>query len=186
MLAAAGDLLQERGLHGISLGEILERSNAPKGSMYFHFPGGKEELVREAMMERVRFVNGVLESCFADAPDEAEAVRRYVELAAQGLRDSDYRLGCPIAPIVFDHPDKTSDLARAVEETVTSWHEAFVRHFLAAGVTKERAGTLATVIIATLEGALLMARAQRDIAPAVTVAEQLAVMVRDALPDTSR
>jgi TetR/AcrR family transcriptional repressor of lmrAB and yxaGH operons len=186
MLEVAGDLLQERGIHGVSIGDILKRSGAPRGSMYFHFPGGKEELVREAMTRRARFVEGVLEDCFREAGDPAEAVRRYVEIAAAGLRDSDFRLGCPIAPIVFDSPEKTSALARDVEETVQSWLCAYVRGFTAAGMESDRAEALAILILSALEGALLVARARRDITPLEAIATELAAMVRNALPGRCR
>src|SRR5688572_33233071 len=49
MLAAAVELFRARGYAGVGVAELLEKSGAPRGSLYFHFPGGKEQVGAEAV-----------------------------------------------------------------------------------------------------------------------------------------
>ena len=181
MIETTAGLVHRRGFHGASLNEILLESGAPRGSLYYHFPGGKEELVLEATRHGVAFVTQVLKEVLTDSPDPAEGVRAFVEAAAHVLRDSGYVFGCPVAPIVLDSPE-SSALAEVCQEALEEWQQVLVEGLGSGGIERGRAESLATMIVCGLEGGLLWARARRDIAPLDAVAEELASMVRSALP----
>jgi len=181
MIETTAGLVHRRGFHGTSLNEILEQSGAPRGSLYYHFPGGKEELVLEATRQGVAIVTQLLKEVFTDSPDPADGVRAFVEAAAHELRDSGYVFGCPVAPIVLDSPE-SSALAKVCQEALEEWQQALVEGLASADIEPGRAESLATMIVCGLEGGLILARTRRDTAPLDAVAEELASMVRSALP----
>jgi TetR/AcrR family transcriptional regulator, lmrAB and yxaGH operons repressor len=181
MIETTASLVHRRGFYGTSLNEILQESGAPRGSLYYHFPGGKEELVLEAARQGVAMVTKLLKEVLTDSPDPAGGVRAFVEAAAHMLRDSGYVFGCPVAPIVLDSPE-SSALAEVCQEAFEEWERVLVKGLSSAGIERGRAESLATMIVCGLEGGLILARARRDIAPLDAVAEELASMVRSARP----
>jgi TetR/AcrR family transcriptional regulator, lmrAB and yxaGH operons repressor len=181
MIETTASLVHRRGFYGTSLNEILTESGAPRGSLYYHFPGGKEELVLEATRQAVAMVTQLLKEALTGSPEIAEGVRAFVEAAAHMLRDSGYVFGCPVAPIVLDSPE-SSALAEVCQEALEEWQRVFVEGLGSAGIERGRAESLATMIVCGLEGGLILSRARRDTAPLDAVAEELASMVRSAVP----
>jgi len=180
MIETTAGLVHRRGFYGTSLNEILLESGAPRGSLYYHFPGGKEELVLEAARQGVASVTQLLKEVLTGSPDPAEGVRAFVEAAAHMLRDSGFVFGCPVAPIVLDSPE-SSALAEVCQEALEEWQQVLVEGLGSGGIERARAESLATMIVCGLEGGLILARARRDIAPLDAVAEELASMVQSAL-----
>ncbi len=183
MIETTAALVHRRGFYGTSLSEILAQSGAPRGSLYYHFPGGKEELVLEATRRGVASVTQLLkEEVLTDSADPADGMRTFIEAVAQVLRDSGYVFGCPVAPIVLDSPE-SSALGEVCQEAFEQWRQVLVEALgRRGGIERGRAESLATVVVCAVEGGLLLARARRDIAPLEAVAEELAVMIRSALP----
>ena len=181
MIETTASLVHRRGFYGTSLNEILLESGAPRGSLYYHFPGGKEELVLEAARQGVAMVTQLLKEVLTDSPDPAEGVSAFVEAAAHVLRDSGYVFGCPVAPIVLDSPE-SSALAEVCQEAFEEWQRVLVEGLGSGGIERGRAESLATVVVCALEGGLILARARRDIAPLDAIAQELASMVRSVLP----
>ena len=181
MIETTASLVHRQGFHGTSLNEILAESGAPRGSLYYHFPGGKEELVLEATRQGVASVTQLLKEVLTDSPDLADGVRAFVEAAAHVLRDSRFVFGCPVAPIVLDSPE-SSALAEICQEAFEEWQQVLVEGLSSGGIERGRAESLATVVVCALEGGLILARARRDIAPLDAIAEELASMAQSALP----
>jgi TetR/AcrR family transcriptional regulator, lmrAB and yxaGH operons repressor len=181
MIETTSGLVHRLGFHGTSLNEVLTESGAPRGSLYYHFPGGKEELVLEATRQGVANVTQVLKEALAASPDPADGVRAFVEVAAHVLRDSGYVFGCPVAPIILDSPE-SSALAEVCQQALEEWQQVLVEGLGLAGIERGRAESLATMIVCGLEGGLILARARRDTAPLDAVADEFASMVRSALP----
>lgn len=175
-------LLRQKGFRGTGLSEIIRESGAPRGSIYFHFPDGKEQIVREAMLRGVRRISGLVISLLRESADPVEAVRAYVRVAAEELEASNYLFGCPVAPVVLDLPDPDSALAEACRKAFDEWCSHYIDALYAAGVERSRAESLATMAVASVEGALLIARARRDVMPLHRIADELAVLVGGALP----
>src|SRR5438132_3806741 len=96
-VAATGRLLREQGYDATGLNEIVTASGAPKGSLYFHFPGGKEELAVAAMQREGRQLRAAIASIMGADDDLAAALGRLVDALARGLESSGFRNGCPIA-----------------------------------------------------------------------------------------
>jgi TetR/AcrR family transcriptional regulator, lmrAB and yxaGH operons repressor len=181
MIETTASLVHRRGFYGTSLNEILTESGAPRGSLYYHFPGGKEELVLEATRQGIASVTQLLKEVLSDSPEIADGVRAFVEAAAHVLGDSGYVFGCPVAPIVLDSPE-SSALAEVCQEAFEEWEQVLVEGLGSAGIERGHAESLATMIVCGLEGGLILARARRDTTSLDAVAQELASMVRSAQP----
>src|SRR5437867_1431285 len=92
-------LLRTQGFYGTGLNQIIAESSTPRGSLYFHFPGGKEELTVEALRQSGVRMTELLRSTFDAHPDPGEALRAYVHAAARAMEKSGWRRGCPIATV---------------------------------------------------------------------------------------
>jgi TetR/AcrR family transcriptional repressor of lmrAB and yxaGH operons len=186
MIETTARLLQHRGYHGASLNEILEASGAPRGSLYFHFPGGKEQLAIEATRAAVDEATQALAAMLAQSKTAAAGVRAYAEAAAQLMRESDYTFGCPVSPLILDASGGVAELAKLCREAFETWTGMIAAALAAAGAPKGRAASLALLSVTAIEGALLAARAYRDIKPLMTVGAELEVILSAALPRWKR
>jgi TetR/AcrR family transcriptional repressor of lmrAB and yxaGH operons len=182
MLDTTARLLQQRGYHGTSLNDILAASAAPRGSLYFHFPGGKDQLVLEASRAAVDRVTQHRSEVLAAASSPAAAVRAFADGIVLLLEETDYQLGCPIAPIVLDGTSEVTDLSELCRQTFEEWIGLLREAFAEAGIAKQRAEALALLTQSSFEGALLIARAYRDSSPVLTVAGEVEAMVAAATP----
>lgn len=174
-------LIQARGLHGVSLNDILSESGAPRGSLYFHFPGGKETLVLEAMQAGIDEASQALRESLAQATTPAEGVRLFFRAAAAEMTDSEYRFGCPVAPIILDAPEVSSELATVCRAALEDWTRMYHEVLQSAGLAPARAERLARMIVACLEGALIMARSQQASSIITEVGEEVSDLVATAL-----
>lgn len=181
MIETTLHLLQARGVHGVSLNDILSESGAPRGSLYFHFPGGKEALVLEAMQAGIDEASQALRECLAQATTPAEGVRLFFRAAAAEMTDSEYRFGCPVAPIILDAPEVSSELAAACRGALEDWTRMYHDVLQAAGLAPARAERLARMIVACLEGALIMARSQQDSGIINEVGDEVTDLIATAL-----
>ncbi len=186
MIETTARLLRHRGYHGASLNDILEASGAPRGSLYFHFPGGKEQLAIEATRVAVDEATQALKQMLAEAKTPAAGVRAYAEAAAELMRESDYTFGCPVSPVILDASGGVAELAALCRSAFEEWTGLIAAACSAAGVPKQRAASLALLAVSALEGALLVARAYRDIKPLMTVGAELEAVLAAALPRRKR
>jgi TetR/AcrR family transcriptional regulator, lmrAB and yxaGH operons repressor len=182
MIETTARLVQERGLHGVSLNDILTESGAPRGSLYFHFPGGKQALVLEALKAGIEEATEALRDCLAEADSPARGVEDFFRLIATEMKDSNYAFGCPVAAIVLDRPEIGSDLARTCQAAFDHWAGMVCEALMAAGLEPDRANRLALTVLGSLEGALLMARGQASLAPIEAIGSEIAEWIAATLP----
>jgi AcrR family transcriptional regulator len=186
MIETTARLLQHRGYHGTALSDILAESGAPRGSLYFHFPGGKDQLVIEATRAGVAESTQALREALAQAKTPAQGVRTYAEEAARIMQESDYTFGCPVAPVILDATAGLAELAELCRQAFEDWLGLLRASFVAAGIPSRRAQALALFVISAIEGALVMARGYRDCGPLTAVAAELETVVAAALPRRRR
>ncbi|NGN91840.1 TetR/AcrR family transcriptional regulator [Nocardioides sp. KC13] len=176
MLASAVTLLRERGSRGVTVDAVLADSGAPRGSVYHHFPGGRDQLVREAAQFATDFITTRIAN-MATEPDTA--LDRFIDMWSQMLLDTDYRAGCPIVGVTVA-AEADSDLAN---DTFRTWARQLTEFYRADGLTEDAATTLATSTIAAVEGAIILSRAERSTRPMDDVRRMLhayhAVLGRD-------
>jgi len=173
MLDTAAELFHSQGYHATGLTQLTTAGGAPKGSLYFHFPGGKEQLAAEALRLSSDRTREMLGAVVADAPDPGTGIRLVIERLAEALAASDFQRGCPLATVALDVAAESATIREACADGYASWLSTIKDYLARHGLSPERAAELATVVLASIEGGLLLARTQRDVAPLRAIASHL-------------
>ncbi|NEW41112.1 TetR/AcrR family transcriptional regulator [Nocardia cyriacigeorgica] len=172
---AAADLFHTRGYHATGLNQLVSAGGAPKGSLYFHFPGGKEQLAAEALGQSSRKLNAILAAALEHGDIDA-----VFDLLATTLTESGFERACPLASVALDATD-SEPIRTACADGFESWRITIADFLRAKGIDAERTEHLSTVALAMLEGALLLAKTTRDIAPLRAVADHLRTLLDQEL-----
>lgn len=180
MVRSAALLLRERGYAGTGFRDVIAHSEAPWGSIYHHFPGGKAQLAEEAVGYAGDVVTRLIEQSPPDDP--AATLRAFLEIWKQGLQTSDYRAGCPVLAVATEAPGELPGLTDAAAAAFARWEEALAASLRRAGVPCARSRRLATIVVAAIEGAVVLSRARRDTRPLDDVGKELELAIQDALP----
>lgn len=176
-IRATGRMLRRQGYDATGLNEIVAGSGAPKGSLYFHFPGGKEELAVAAMQREGGQLRGAIASIMGSGDDLGVALGRLVDALAHGLESSGFRDGCPIATVTLEAATRSEGVRAAAASVFESWLEALQDGFIAGGLDATAARRRALLALAAIEGALILARARRDLEPLAAVRQELVDLV---------
>jgi TetR/AcrR family transcriptional repressor of lmrAB and yxaGH operons len=183
MIAATARLLQRQGMAATGLNEVLEAAEAPRGSLYHHFPRGKNQLVAEAIRFSGARITGAIEAAMADAPSVAAAVRAFGTFYEASLASSDYRDGCPVASTALQAAALAApEVEAACADAFAAWQQPIARRLESEGHPPARAAALASFVIASLEGGLLLAQSRRDMEPLHIVVEQLVPLLAPVPP----
>jgi TetR/AcrR family transcriptional repressor of lmrAB and yxaGH operons len=176
MVLSAVEVLRERGADAVTLDAVLTRSGAPRGSIYHHFPGGRSEILSDALdfagdaiavrIERVAETGAT------------SALRDFSVFWKKILHDSDYTAGCPVVSVAVSNADEDgAQLASRARDIFERWCDAMRRALVGDGLTPRTAERLATMVIASVEGAVVLCRARRDMAPLDDVVEELELLI---------
>jgi TetR/AcrR family transcriptional repressor of lmrAB and yxaGH operons len=164
-LAAAAKLFRQQGYHGTALHDILAAGGSPRGSLYFHFPKGKEEIGEAALT----IAGEAVRQALAHAAETSENAETFVTRIARGmaadLEKSGYREGCPIATTALETSAQSEALGAATRTAFRKWEDEIKRGLERFGISAEQADPLATTVLSQLEGALLLARTYRSLEP---------------------
>jgi TetR/AcrR family transcriptional repressor of lmrAB and yxaGH operons len=165
MIHAATELFRQRGYHATAFSDVVRDSGAPRGSIYFHFPGGKHELAREAIARAGDELEEMVGEAARHAEDPGSLVRALAQIMAGRLERSGYQSGCPIATMVLELAPGDEELRAGFDSVFARWRAALVTRFEPLGIAPDRAAVLADLTISALEGALLLSRAARSTNP---------------------
>jgi len=175
MIAGAARAIGTRGVGAMSLRDLAREAGVPLGSTYHHFPGGKTELAAEAVASTGRRVARLVESARDEGIDGAIAA--FTRVWRELLVETDFRTGCPVLAVATGDDPGLTDTARSI---FTSWQDLMVVGLVDGGVPAERAPGLARMIIASLEGAVAVSRAERSLEPLDQVSAELITLVQTA------
>lgn len=175
MIASAALLVRERGARATSIDEVLRHSGAPRGSVYHHFPGGREQLLREATALAGEFVAARLER--ADADDPVAAFDAFLARYRADLLAGDFRPGCPVLAVAIESGDRDDTLQAEAGAVFRDWTARLAALLGRSGIPAARAESLAVLAISATEGALALSRAQRDVAPLDRVRAEIAALL---------
>jgi AcrR family transcriptional regulator len=165
MIHAAAELFRQRGYHATTFSDVVRDSGAPRGSTYFHFPGGKAELAREAIARAGDELEEMVDEAARHAEDPGSLVRALAQIFASRFERSGYQSGCPIATMVLDLAPRDEEFSAEFHGVFARWRAALVTRFEPLGIAPGRAAALADLTISALEGALLLSRAARSTEP---------------------
>ena len=178
--AVSADLLARHGYNGMGLKALSQAAGLPYGSIYHHFPGGKEEIAASAIGNLGALVRELLESLFASMPVD-RAVLAMFDYMAGRLEASDWADGCPIGTPAQDGATDSAVVRAACEVALGQMVVTIAGALATAGVAAERADDLATSVVAAYEGATILARVQRSAAPLRSTARTMATLMGDAV-----
>ena len=162
MVASTALLIREKGARATSIDDVLAHSGAPRGSVYHHFPGGREQLLREA----TDFAGGYIAARIARGGSSLGLLDSLIEEYREQLVRTDFRAGCPIVAVAVEAGEPGSQLHEHAAAAFARVAGALTDRLTAEGVTAARAEELAVMVIAAVEGALVMARARPQPRPA--------------------
>ena len=164
-LAAAAALFRQQGYHGTALHDILAAGGSPRGSLYFHFPKGKEEIGEAAL----KLAGEAVRKGIAGAAETSDSAETFLVRIARGmaanLEKSDFREGCPIATTALETAAQSEVLGAATRGAFQSWEAEMARGLQRFDIAADEAETIATTVLSQLEGALLLARTYRSLQP---------------------
>lgn len=172
MVVSAALLIRERGAHATAISDVLEHSGAPRGSAYHYFPGGRTQLLCEAVDYAGEHVAAVI----TGADDGLQLLDTLIDKYRRQLLDSDFRAGCPVVAVSVEAGEQ-HDADRMVIERAAAvfdrWTDLIAARFIADGIAPQRARELAVLATVSLEGAIVLARVRRDLMPLDVVHRQL-------------
>lgn len=176
MVAAAADIIRRRGLNAMSVRNLAKHADAPLGSTYHYFPGGKRQLASEAVRWADDLTSRVLAKELQAGP--LPGLRAFLTMWRKVLVDSDFRAGCPVLAVsVEDTPDHESAPREAAAAAFRTWTSMLADSLRNHGANDRDAERTATTIVAAVEGTVAMCRAERSAAPLDQVAAQLEQLV---------
>jgi len=187
MVRSAALLIRERGAQPTAIADVLAHSGAPRGSAYHYFPGGRTQLLCEA----IDYARDWVAEQMIQAPDSVTLLDGLFDGYRDILRDSDFRAGCPVVAVTVEagDPGKPEQSVAVIERAAvafTRWTGLIADRMTADGISPERAADLATLLMSSFEGAIVVARAARDLAPLDSVARQMRALVQDELTKGAR
>jgi AcrR family transcriptional regulator len=185
LVETSAELFRKQGYSATGVKQIVTAAQAPFGSLYHHFPGGKEELGAEAIRTSGALYELLIPAVFDPAPDLVTGVRDFFAGAAAHLEATDYADACPIATIALETSSSSEPLRQACAEVFERWIVAGAARHEDGGLTAEQARELTIALLAALEGAFVLARALRSTEPLHIAGEMVASTVERALAQTA-
>jgi TetR/AcrR family transcriptional regulator, lmrAB and yxaGH operons repressor len=181
MLTAAVDLFGERGYEGVGIAELLARSSAPRGSLYFHFPGGKEQIGVEVVARVGAAVAARFRGLHESGVDLNTFVERVFKTTAKECKDRGYIASCPMAAIATGFGEGNPKLASAVGDAFSMWEREIAVAAEARGMNAKDAAVFASAMLVAIEGAFVVSKAQRSSAPHVNAARAIQALAASLL-----
>ncbi|MEV4481384.1 TetR/AcrR family transcriptional regulator [Micromonospora coxensis] len=180
MVESMLELVQVHGYAGSGLNTVLAHSGAPKGSLYFHFPEGKEQLGERAVGLAAERFETLITDAFTTADPQAGAgsvVESVVEVLCRMLTESDFSVGCPVSVVALEMGVESERLRRACERAYESWIVPVADFLVTRGHGEAAARATASSVISLVEGAMIVARARRDVQPMRDAARTLRTLL---------
>jgi TetR/AcrR family transcriptional regulator, lmrAB and yxaGH operons repressor len=182
MIQAAVELFRRKGYHATSFSDVVRESGAPRGSIYFHFPGGKDEVLSEAIVAAGDEIEAAVAGAAARAEDAVSFVRVFAQDIADRLEVSGYERGCAIATMVLELAPGDERSSDGFAQVFARCRAALAAQFEHFGLARDRALANADVVMMTLEGAMIVSRAERSPEPFHHTTEALVAIVAADMP----
>jgi TetR/AcrR family transcriptional repressor of lmrAB and yxaGH operons len=174
------ELLELQGYHATGLNQIIKESSSPKGSLYYHFPGGKEEIAVEAVNHVGEIVLQRIRENLAKVSDCKEAISDFITNIALNVERSGFRAGGPITIIAMETASTSTTLRQACQHIYDGWQAAFAEKLRAGGIDGSRAERMAALIIASIEGGVILCRTSQSREPLEHVSKEIHELIRHA------
>jgi AcrR family transcriptional regulator len=181
LVDASAGLFRRQGYSGTGVKQILAEAGAPFGSLYHHFPGGKEQLGAETIRRSGELYGRLFAEIVGPAPDLLTGIADFFAGAAQTLVETGYADACPIATVALEVSSTSEPMREACAEVFEGWLAGATRRFVQEGIAEARARELALLFVSALEGAFVLARALRSTEPLAAAGESVVAAIRAEL-----
>ena len=171
-LQTTAHLLRERGYSATGMADIVKESGSPKGSLYFHFPEGKEQLASLALADAGKMTCEALQLALFSCKTIKQGIQQVFSTVASELEKSSFRAGCPIGTVAAEAPQAPLVMG-VVAATFDSWQTVISERLKRDGLRERRADKFAEFVLALFEGALVLAKARRSAEPLTNALEQI-------------
>ncbi len=171
------ELIELQGFNATGVNQIIRESATPKGSLYYHFPGGKEELAVDAIKHVGAIVLRRIRENLSNVKDPAKAIEEFVKNIALNVELSGFRSGGPITTIAMETASTNDTLRDTCQNIYTEWQNAFAEKMIEGGMNSVRAKRLAVLIIASIEGGVILCRTKQSKEPLEQIAEELYISI---------
>lgn len=165
MLEAAIDLFRHRGYEGVGVAELLTKANAPRGSLYFHFPGGKEQIGAEVVRRVGETVAAQFRALHESGVDLDTFVHRVFRTTAKDCESRQFKASCPMAAIAAEFSNESPQLSDAVRDAFKAWEDEIRIAARARGLSDTNADIFASAMLTSMEGAFILSKAQSSALP---------------------
>ncbi len=170
-------LIEVQGYHATGLSQIISESGSPKGSLYHYFPGGKEALVTEALQRAGDVIEARIRAGLTDSDDPAQAVRGFLYGLAYHVAASDFQRGGPITTVALETASTSERLRETCLAIYERWRGAFREKLVSSGIERQRAERLSMLILASIEGGIILSRTRRDSQLIREIGDELASLI---------
>lgn len=177
---AAAMLFRRQGYAATGINQIADAAGAPKGSLYHYFPKGKDEIGEAAVRFAGAKVAKTLQQLYEKHTSTAALMKAYGRMLVGWMAESDFSDGCPITTTLLETAPASPPITSAGREAFASWRDVLARSLLRDGFSNVEARRMATLTIASLEGALILARVEQSAKPITEVFDALAVTLQPA------
>jgi len=177
MVEATVELLAEHGAQASGVREILARSGAPRGSVQHYFPAGKTQIINEAVAAASARPVGIAARTLRGGGSAAEVIRQTVAWWRRRLQATRFEAGCPLAAVTVDGSIATDSTRAAIQDAFRGWLAVLIDVLERDGYPRARAERLAIISVCSLEGAILLSRAERSPRPLDAVEAELSELL---------
>lgn len=174
ILTATAELMRRQGYAAVSIKQIVAASGAPIGSIYHHFPGGKTQIARAALVDSGAAYAQLIPTLMDGHDDLGEAIADAFGAAAATMESTGFANMCPVSTVAGEVADSDESLRTAAAEVFESWVTGAVEFFTRRGVDAGVARDVAISVICALEGAFVMARTMRSTEPLLAAGATIA------------
>jgi TetR/AcrR family transcriptional repressor of lmrAB and yxaGH operons len=183
-LESAIFLMRQSGLSGAGINQVLAHSGAPKGSMYYYFPGGKLQLAAEALSVYGERVATAFDKLLGAQKTTGEKLRALFRGIAERLEQSGFEASCAAGAVSLDLDADLADVRPVIERVFTSWRAVVARHV---SLRSERlTRSFAGLVLTAIEGAYVRGRAERSTAAFREAGEWLVLLAERESAAASR
>lgn len=176
IVKTASRLFQMQGYHATGLNQIIKESGSPKGSLYYHFPDGKEQLALESLQVTAKFVLDQIVEGLQKSSNPVIAIQNLITNMAERFDKEGCKGGVPVASIALETSLISEPLRNACQSAYISFQEAFTQKLISSGLEEKRAIELGIVINSMVEGAFLLSFTMGNSQPLRMVAKQIPVL----------
>lgn len=173
LISAAVELFGERGYEGVGVAELLIKAGAPRGSLYFHFPGGKEQIGAEAVARVGQEVAMRFRGLHESGVDLDTFIVQVFKTTAKESKDRKFVASCPMAAVASGFGAADVNLAAAVREAFCLWEREIADAAEARGLKRKDAESFASAMLAAIEGAFIVSKAQASTAPHINASRAM-------------